>query len=113
LESGDEVEWAHTKLGNGGKNGINYLSSSGESKQERGMSRILSTRLSNQYIREYNHNHPNRNSNPSNTDLKTAELLSGHNRMNGYKLPSFNIYIIGKPGDIRRSPYDQFGRIIP
>jgi hypothetical protein len=113
LERGNEVEWTHAKLGNGGKNGINYLSSSGESNQERGLSQILSTRLGNQYVREYNHNHPNGNSNPSTADLKTAEVLSGHNRMNGHKIPSFNIYTIGKPGDIRRSPYNQFGIIKP
>jgi RHS repeat-associated protein len=83
------IEWGHLQTGKGGTKGDNYLFTSyNEGKINFNFHGAIKD-----YIRTYNHNHPNGTTTPSNADLNMYDKMQIHNWDYGKKEPDANIYI--------------------
>ncbi len=100
------VEWSQAKTGEGGYNGLNFLTTAHDKGSEYGMSNLYSTQLFKGYtIRELIHNHPSNKLIPSGLDkskngiparkwgdIKFSIDIVKDRLLRGYNLPVFKIY---------------------
>jgi len=91
------VEVGHTKLGNEGAKGLNYISTSHEETRESGAASLIMGQFRHGYnIREFNHSHPNNpfpsGLNDGSKDINMSRVITRIATSQGMNAPTFNIY---------------------
>ncbi|TYC18042.1 hypothetical protein ES677_01300 [Bizionia gelidisalsuginis] len=98
-----DVEWSQTQLGEAGKKGLNYLTTSHDKATEKGVAQMINTQFHNGYtIRGHIHNHPGNTPYPSglndgtgDTGFATSVTNWYNNKYPGRTTPNYKIYTSG------------------
>lgn len=81
--SENAVEWSWFETGIEGDNGLNFISTSHETKTDKSAKELFHKQLGNGYsIRSYTHNHPSGNNNPSVDDISVYRYIYDFNKWN-------------------------------
>lgn len=91
--SENAVEWSWFETGIEGDNGLNFISTSHETKTDKSAKELFHKQLGNGYsIRSYTHNHPSGVTVPSGDDIGVYGIFLDKIDKNGTKKPNFFIY---------------------